>query len=249
MAPLIHPHERALMLLFAELESSAAEQVEAFLGTPGTIGERTNATGVRFWVHRFSDALGKRTEVYLGTRDDSAVGKRLAALRDQIAAANAAIARVRILARAGFSTVNRKTYATLATLHNHGLFRAGALLIGSHAYGALLNALGVRAVAYATEDVDIARREALAISRVPPCARSGAPRALDLEGPGGVLHAKAVVADEEVVFVTSANLTEAALDRNIELGLMLRDRALALSISSHFQGLIERSVLTPLPSA
>jgi hypothetical protein len=168
MAPLIHPHERALMLLFAELESSAAEQVEAFLGTPGTIDERTNATGVRFWVHRFSDALGKRTEVYLGTRDDSAVEKRLAALRDHIAAANAAIARIRILARAGFSTVNRKTYATLATLHNHGLFRAGALLIGSHAYGALLNALGVRAVAYATEDIDIARREALAISGVPP---------------------------------------------------------------------------------
>jgi phosphatidylserine/phosphatidylglycerophosphate/cardiolipin synthase-like enzyme len=35
------------------------------------------------------------------------------------------------------------------------------------------------------------------------------PRALDPEGPGGVLHAKAVVADDEAVFVTSANLTEA----------------------------------------
>jgi len=34
------------------------------------------------------------------------------------------------------------------------------------------------------------------------------PRALDLEGPGGVLHAKAVVADDEKVFITSANLTE-----------------------------------------
>jgi hypothetical protein len=28
------------------------------------------------------------------------------------------------------------------------------------------------------------------------------PRALDLEGAGGVLHAKAVVADDEAVFVT-----------------------------------------------
>lgn len=42
------------------------------------------------------------------------------------------------------------------------------------------------------------------------------PRALELEGPGGVLHAKAVVSDDESVFITSANLTEAALDRNIE---------------------------------
>jgi phosphatidylserine/phosphatidylglycerophosphate/cardiolipin synthase-like enzyme len=33
----------------------------------------------------------------------------------------------------------------------------------------------------------------------------------------------------ELVFVTSANLTEAALDRNIEVGLLVRDRALALS--------------------
>jgi phosphatidylserine/phosphatidylglycerophosphate/cardiolipin synthase-like enzyme len=49
--------------------------------------------------------------------------------------------------------------------------------------------------------------------------------------------------------VTSANLTEAALDRNIELGLLVRDRALALSISSHFRGLIERGLLRPLPMA
>ncbi len=73
------------------------------------------------------------------------------------------------------------------------------------------------------------------------------PRALELDGPGGVLHAKAVVADDEAVFVTSANLTEAALDRNVELGLLVRDRALAASVLSHFQGLIDRGRLHPLP--
>jgi phosphatidylserine/phosphatidylglycerophosphate/cardiolipin synthase-like enzyme len=75
------------------------------------------------------------------------------------------------------------------------------------------------------------------------------PRALDLDGPGGVLHAKAVVADDEAVFVTSANLTEAALDRNIEIGLLVRDRALAASVASHFRGLIDRELLRPLPAA
>ncbi len=75
------------------------------------------------------------------------------------------------------------------------------------------------------------------------------PRALDPEGPGGVLHAKAVVADEEAVFLTSANLTEAALDRNIELGLLLRDRALAASVLKHFQTLIDHHLLHPLPMA
>jgi len=61
------------------------------------------------------------------------------------------------------------------------------------------------------------------------------PRALELDGPGGVLHAKAIVADDEVVFVTSANLTEAALNRIIEVGLLVRDRAMAATLSSHFR--------------
>ena len=60
---------------------------------------------------------------------------------------------------------------------------------------------------------------------------------------------RAVVVDDEAVFVTSANLTEAALDRNIEVGLLVRDRALALTLSSHFRGLIDRGLLRPLPMA
>jgi hypothetical protein len=89
---------------------------------------------------------------------------RVADLRDRIEAANATISRVRLLARAGFATVDRKAYSTLASLANHGLFNAGAMLVGSHAYGTLLNAIGVRAVPYATEDVDIARLEALGLA-------------------------------------------------------------------------------------
>ena len=74
------------------------------------------------------------------------------------------------------------------------------------------------------------------------------PRALELEAPAGVLHAKAVVADDETAFVTSANLTEAALDRNIELGVLARDRTLALSIVAHLRGLIEAGALKTFPS-
>ncbi len=73
------------------------------------------------------------------------------------------------------------------------------------------------------------------------------PRSLEPKGPRGVLHAKAVVADEEVVFITSANFTEAALDRNIEMGLLSRDRHLALTVVRHFQTLIDRKLLRPLP--
>ena len=75
------------------------------------------------------------------------------------------------------------------------------------------------------------------------------PRALDPEGPGGVLHAKAVVVDDEAVFITSANLTEAALDRNIELGVLIRDRAFALTVGGYFRSLIDRDLLKVYLSA
>ena len=74
------------------------------------------------------------------------------------------------------------------------------------------------------------------------------PRSLEPDGPGGVLHAKAVVADDEAAFVTSANLTEAAFDRNIEVGVLTRDHALAASLARHFGTLIEQGLLLPLPS-
>ncbi|MYB38878.1 MAG: phospholipase, partial [Gammaproteobacteria bacterium] len=51
------------------------------------------------------------------------------------------------------------------------------------------------------------------------------PRSLEPEQ-SAVLHAKALVADSETTFITSANLTDAALNRNIELGVLLRDRTL-----------------------
>ena len=73
------------------------------------------------------------------------------------------------------------------------------------------------------------------------------PRSLSLDGPAAVLHAKAVVADGEAVFVTSANLTGSAWDENIELGVLARDHALATSVAAHFQGLIDGEILMPLP--
>ena len=168
MAALTSPHENALNLLFAELQATAEEQREAFLGTPGNLTERTNEGGTKFWVHRYSDALGRRQETYLGKSDDPAVISGLEQWRKRIEEANATIARVRVLARAGFATVDRKTYSTIASLHNHGLFRAGAFLIGSHAFGTLLNGLGVKTVPYATADIDIARSERLALPELSP---------------------------------------------------------------------------------
>ena len=69
------------------------------------------------------------------------------------------------------------------------------------------------------------------------------PRSLKSGPSVGVLHAKAVVVDGEAIFITSANMTEAALDRNIEVGFLVRDPALAANVSQHFEVLIEQALL------
>ena len=75
------------------------------------------------------------------------------------------------------------------------------------------------------------------------------PRALEFGGDKAVLHAKAVVADDLEVFITSANLTERAWDDNYELGLLTRDRTLALSVAKHFQLLIDNKLLAHMPGS
>ena len=60
---------------------------------------------------------------------------------------------------------------------------------------------------------------------------------------GGSLHAKALVSDDDVVLVTSANLTGHALANNIELGLLAHDRSAASGITTHVAGLMREGFL------
>lgn len=59
------------------------------------------------------------------------------------------------------------------------------------------------------------------------------------------LHAKAAIADGRVAFVTSANLTGHALDRNMELGLLVTKGPIPRRLSEHFDGLIASQILVP----
>jgi phosphatidylserine/phosphatidylglycerophosphate/cardiolipin synthase-like enzyme len=57
------------------------------------------------------------------------------------------------------------------------------------------------------------------------------------------MHVKAAVADSRVAFLTSANLTEAALERNMELGVFIRVGNLPASIDRLVDALIESGEL------
>ena len=61
------------------------------------------------------------------------------------------------------------------------------------------------------------------------------------------LHAKCVVADGQEALVTSANFTQAAQARNMELGLLVAAPTVAGRIEEHFRSLIQNRHLEPLP--
>jgi len=60
------------------------------------------------------------------------------------------------------------------------------------------------------------------------------------------LHAKCIVADDRCVFVTSANFTEAARERNIEAGLLLDNATITEALSCQFESLVHTGVLKRL---
>ncbi len=57
------------------------------------------------------------------------------------------------------------------------------------------------------------------------------------------LHAKCVVIDRAVAFVSSANFTEAAQERNIEVGALIRSPRFAEQLAGHFEYLAEEGAL------
>jgi phosphatidylserine/phosphatidylglycerophosphate/cardiolipin synthase-like enzyme len=65
------------------------------------------------------------------------------------------------------------------------------------------------------------------------------PRSLAAYGkPKAVLHAKCVVVDGATSFVSSANFTEAAQERNIEVGVLVRSPLVAGRLTAFFAGLV-----------
>ena len=68
-------------------------------------------------------------------------------------------------------------------------------------------------------------------------------RPLDDKGRHGSLHAKCAVADDAVLFVSSANLTAYALSLNMELGVLITGGDAPAQVEAHFGQMIESGIL------
>jgi len=70
------------------------------------------------------------------------------------------------------------------------------------------------------------------------------PRSLETDpGQRACLHAKCVVVDERNVFISSANFTEAAQKKNLEIGLLIRSHSLAGQVTGYFEELVPKNLL------
>lgn len=63
----------------------------------------------------------------------------------------------------------------------------------------------------------------------------------------GIIHAKAAVADGKVLFISSANLTEYAMNLNMEMGVLIHGGDLPLQVEKQFDYLIDEEVIIPVP--
>lgn len=75
-----------------------------------------------------------------------------------------------------------------------------------------------------------------------------AKRERNAAGRPGKLHVKCAVIDD-VALVGSANLTDDAFNRNMELGMLVRDQVTVAAIAGHFDELIRRGVLVEVQQA
>ena len=60
---------------------------------------------------------------------------------------------------------------------------------------------------------------------------------------GGKVHAKVAVCDRSVCFISSANLTGHAMEKNMEAGVLIRGGGVAAQLQDHLEGLVDTGVI------
>ena len=157
-------HNDALQTLYSSVVERASTQAEVPLHSPGSAARKTVA-GKTYIYWRVYLASGKHKETSLGRAGDSATDAALEAKQLETAELRALATDVQVLRKAAFAAADNSSALTLATLFNSGIFSHGGVLVGSHAFGALLNSLGVRPAANnTTEELDDGRAGSISVA-------------------------------------------------------------------------------------
>jgi hypothetical protein len=155
--------------LYAELSERlrAQESARTFASLAGTFA-RKRVRGAEYWYFKTSAGPTGQREYFVGPdgRETRAVMRAYASARPDAEDARAEIDRICAMLRQGGAMLTDAPSAkVLSGLASAGVFRLGAVLVGTHAYIALGNVLGVRwQSSMRTQDIDLAAARALEVA-------------------------------------------------------------------------------------
>lgn len=141
---------------YAQLLDSAmsADHFRSVADLPGSFAIKT-VKGSRYWYYQYTEPSGKLMQVFVGP--DNEVVRRLMERRNQPAASASLIPLARAAVALGCATVLPRHLKVIGRLADYGFFRAGGVLIGTHAFLAYGNMLGLRwGDSSRTQDIDFA---------------------------------------------------------------------------------------------
>ncbi len=111
--------------------------------------------GHKYWYYQYTEPSGKLRQVFAGPDGDAL--RRLIKRKDQPAASTTLVPLVRSAIALGCAEILPRHFMVLRRLAEYGFFQAGGVLIGTHAFLAFRNMLGVRwRDALRTQDIDFA---------------------------------------------------------------------------------------------
>ena len=132
-----------------------AEHFRTVADLNGSFNAKT-VKGRKYWYFQYREASGAHRQVYVGPDNDQV--RQLLRKTEKPGLSQGLQALARAAASLGCTAVARKHGRVLRRLAEYGFFKAGGLLIGTHAFVTYGNALGVRWGSQdLTQDIDFAR--------------------------------------------------------------------------------------------
>ncbi len=163
----LNVHTLYQQLLEQVVDDALSQNIGNLLGTFVT----KQIKGHTYFYLQYREA-GKQKQIYLGP-DSLALQKALSTWKVERTKADATAVERRnlcaMLRQGGASSLDPQTGKILSLLTHAGLFRMGAILVGTHAFQAYTNVLGIRwnQGAIRTQDLDLAQDPGIALSVSP----------------------------------------------------------------------------------
>jgi hypothetical protein len=156
MKPLFTELSAAAQTAYAQLLDAAlsTEHLRSVADLPGSFAAKT-VKARKYWYYQYTEPSGKLRQVYVGP--DSEPVQRLMKQQSKPAASAALEPLARSAIALGCTPMVPRQFRVVRRLAEYGFFRAGGVLIGTHAFLAYSNMLGVRWGAQdRTQDIDFA---------------------------------------------------------------------------------------------